>query len=502
VGKNEQNKLTFLQEWCKILDKKEQWKKVNELTKTSYVTANPNTKKVLAFFMKMEKVDIHKLVDIDIFIQYSNIKITQGDWKKINSQIPIACRLYIQIELSNDDINSHLNIQAYYMENGMEKHLETKKSENEKIIIDSPAKDNYYGYYLTRLKEMELWDTKAKDARQKMLELDDWENAIEFFYHENKLRVLICRLNRNSFKKSNAISLEQQLWVDRIPGTIKDIPQVKYHAMLYDMFSNECDATFDELWQMLKSGNFDSRLDMKKYAYELCLYLGAYCCHRTNKGHSSFYGKYIDIIRFLESEDKLLEMGSLPATKLKNIIKSILVSQKSSKSARTFLEDYKDYIPDAKNAMILEYCEALIFFYEGKYLDAKQKLSPIVAIKNRKGTEDLVKDDFIKIGIRYLYMMILIGLDDFDEIENMPKNLQEMFYTKSEHIAKKYTEMYKLGLHFITKIINTPPYKREEYIQSIMEEMEKVSYFRGKKWISVALIYRKKGDNVLLPLNK
>lgn len=495
-GKTEQNKLTFLQEWCKVIHKKEQWKKINELTKTSYITANPKTKKALAFFIRQEKIDINQLADMNTFSKYSKIPLNRGDWKKINSQIPSACRLYTQIELNKNDIHCQLNMQAYYMINGMEKYAENKKNDNEKAIIDSPAKDNYYGYYLTRLKEMELWNTKAKDARQKILELDDWENAIEFLYHENKLRVLISRLNRTSFQKSDAISAIQHDWVGNIPKRIKNIPQVKYHAMIYDIFANECDTTFDELWQMLKSEDFDSKLDMDEYTYKLCLYLRAYCIHRTSKGHYSFHKRYVDIIHFLKEKGKLLEMGVLPATKLKNIIKSILESKKSSKEARQFLDEYRNYIPNTKNSMILEYCDALILFYEGKYAQVKQKLSPIAIIKTKKGSEDLVKDDLIKINIRYLYIITLIGLNDFNEMETLPKNLQEMFYMKSKHIAEKHMKPYKRGLYFINKIINTPPYGREEHILSILEDEP---YFRGKKWIRAVLTHRKKGSNILLP---
>lgn len=474
-------KKSLIQEWAMVL-KKKGWKSVSELSFTSLVKVRPKTKEVLSFFAGEKKLNINNLADKENLISYSGIDLNESDWKKISTEIPAVCSKCIQIkEMDKNPIHSDLELQLYFLEKGMYKSLDITRKKNKKSILNSPIKDHYNGLHFTRYRELEMFDPRNKDNRQRIMDLDEWWDSIRLFGIENGLRAISEKANRATFLEYVHITEEQKEWYKNIPKKYKkNIPQIKYYALIYEMFYHDSPKIFKRLWSELKKQ--DTNKISYSYSFTLFHYLSAYCILKTAQGNNIFHGKYIDIVQFLREKDLLTNFDKISSNKLKNIIKSGLEAKRINWTEE-FLEEFKHKISDIKNAAnTIKYCDILLHFYKEKYEEALKLLNEF----------SLPADNWLKISSYYLHLIILNIMDCSDEADKMNISLREMVYRK-DAIATPYVKSIKKGLSYVKRILKLPEggASRQHY-KGILNDLNNEVSFKEKSWLVILLKYKLK----------
>ena len=482
MSKIKDNKKSLIQEWALVLKKKD-WKSVSELSCTSLVKVRPKTKEILSFFAEKKRLNVGKLQDRESLLLYSSIKMTKADWKKMSTEIPAVCSKYVQIkEMDENPIHSNLELQLYFLEKDMHKSLDMISNKNRKAILDSPIKDHYNGLYLSRYRELEMFDPRNKDNRRRALDLDKWWDSIRLFELENGLRVISEKANRATFQEYVNVTKEQEKWFESIPKRYrKDIPQIKYYALIYQMFHYDSPEIFMPLWSELKEQNTNKI--PYSYSFTLFHYLSAYCTLKTSQGHTIFHGKYIDIIQFLIENDLLTSFGKISSNKLKNIVKSGLEAGRINWTEK-FLEDFRNKISDIKSsASTIKYCDVLLHFYKKEYKKALDILN----------TLSLPTDNWLKISSYYLHLIILNIMDYPDEADRMNNSLREMVYRK-DIIATSYTKSIQKGLSYIKRILKLPEGgASKQHYREILNDLDSEASFKEKNWLVILLEYKLKG---------
>lgn len=479
------SKKNILQEWILHFKEKKNWKGILEITQTSWVYLNPKSLEVAKYIHKtIQQNPVIYFESLDVFQKKSKIKLTLRDWRNANSEINKACAFYVKLILLNENkIASELDLQQYFLEAGMLKNLDAQKNRNGKMLEQQQTKDALDGFYQAKFHELNLLDIRNQDNRKKLLSLDDFDQGIELYYHENKLRILCEKASRTSYRNMDELTEEERNWLVKIPENIKHFPQIKLFMLSYQMILGQENEIFNilekELDIVLKKGNISK--DYLQNFYEILL---VYCIFKINQEQYIFAKKYFNICKLMFREEFGYNNGYLPVWRFKNAIKSaakMLLEKNINKTTvfneiNDFIEEHKSKLLPESKAAIVGYCSAYIAYLKEDFSRAETILA----------TMELPKDEIIKIDSLFLYLFVLLENNNLDEFLRIRDNLREMLYRK-DRISKMYIQQRSRAISYISKIQKIPADNLQSFYSTCLEEINKEKNFMGKDWLKIYL---------------
>lgn len=463
------SKASLLQEWTNVFKKKKDWKQAKELAGTSLLEIRPKTKEVLQFFSETGQIKYAALNDKLSFESYSKIKLSDSDWKKLATEIPKVCSQIIKIRQAEESpIASNLELQHYFLEQQMFKHLYIQKNKNEKLIINSTDNDYYNKLHLIRLNELILFDINKQNVRQHSLKLNQWEISLEQFYCITRLRIIIETANRASYSKEFDLSEEQKKWIKEIPESILKAPMIKMFHMIFEMIYYQSQEIYHQIVEELKTTG--DEIYSPNNIKDFILNLNSFCVQQSYRGHKNAYANYVDLIKLLIKKDLILDSGVISPIRLKNAVKSGLESNQLEWT-HSFFNTYKHLTLRNSSENIVQFCQAMIHFYQYEYEDAENILSIL----------PFLKDDLIKIDSLSLYIVTLLIRGRYSEAERIGTNLRGMISRKDIVSDSKIKETQKI-LHFARLIIKKGSTTKKKHYQDIIEGLEEDKTFKARTW--------------------
>lgn len=314
-----------------------------------------------------------------------------------------------------------------YMESGLRKNGKfwIKKV---RAILDSNV-EKTLDNELIRFWLSELEVNATKDKRVKTSKIREMEEAIQAFYHINRLRLFCEKLNR-----SGIIDNDQEL--DQIRDQIKPDESSKESVLYYHiskMLVEKDVASYEYVRYFLREHHdFFS----KKYSKEIYEYLLNFCIRKVNQGEKYYAKTYLDIIDFLEKEDMLLDMGKLGAPRFKNCVVASIIAG-DLLWINQFTERYKNknFLEESdqiKRKPFLDFNQALLELYAGNLEESRDLLTAF------KHSNMYLKDIYYKIACDKLLLRIYFQNDEFHLIESQVDGIRK--YIK---INKKLTDSRK-----------------------------------------------------------
>ncbi len=463
-----------LKEWLGVLSQKE-WKQVHELCDTSLYYLPPLSMKALKKLCDnhrhlinwLEDDESPKVFDENSFGTLIKMRIKKTDWSYINSEISMACSFYKKCMLSADNhIPTELSLQSYFMENKMEKNLDSIIRTNSVLVYENKIRDNYSNVWKARMKEMEIEYIDNKDIRKKLPDLKIMQEAIELYYHENKLRVLCERINRNSFEKDAGLTDEEWNWNKRIPETFLDFPQIRIYSTIFEMLKDSSEDNFLKLEELATSSDIYEQV-APHFLSDVFGYLIVFCRKKINNGDLDYAHKYKSFIDTMKDTGILLEQGKIPIWRLKNVIK-VAAKINEWQWASDFIEEQKINIDPKHRLGIVNYCHALLAYEQGYFDKAYEELD----------FRYLSKDIYIKVDTLILELFLLLRRKDI-RFQNQKDNLRGLVNTKKD-VADNYIKKWRKTINNIGYVYKTV--EIEKY-KELKIKIQNDGFFPGKKWL-------------------
>lgn len=471
------NKNSKLREWLIHLKLRE-WTTIMNLVNIKMVYLSPVSKEALTHIIKHHK-RLKTLVlsnkrehefEYDNYIKITRQKITYKEWNNIKSEIPKACLFYKKMLILKEGSSiMDLKMQHFFLENKMEKNLDSQHNYNEKNIRNKKINGYYQGAKIARNIELFISDIRNKNIRKNLLNLNDYQEAIDLFYYENTLRLLSEKHVRNSSKKIYTFSKKESNINSFIPEKIKKYPQIELFSKMHYIFSNESDNTFFNLKKILESDEIKNKFTLT-YLNDLYSLLLGYCIIRMNKGENKFAAEYLFYLQKLADSNSLLEQGIMPIWQMKNALK-VAMRIKDFAWARKFIDEQKEHLAEKEKQAIIDYCEGLLAFIEGDYDLAYTYMS----------SNPLSKDPMIKVDSLLLYIFILLELNYEDLFARSKENLRSMINSKTD-INENFIHKWRITLNQITRVEKIAEWD-EQKLKAVIQNIEKMEFFPGKTWL-------------------
>lgn len=474
-----------LKEWLIILSNKD-WREVATAVDSGVVYNSPVSRTALGNIIQHHK-KLKQLVsstrrgtelNFENFKKITKQKMNSKDWGNISSEIPKACFLWKKIQIIRDKhIPTDLEMQAFFLENRMRKNLTSINNVNEKNIRNSKIDNLLQGSDLVQIILLQLNDVSKSDNRKEMIKgkktvtLDDYQDAIELFYHGNKLRVLCQKRNRSSWKSNLNLTKDEMIWDELIPEKYLAYPQIKVYAKIYYMMRNKCEKTFFEIKHLLLEDEIFDKLSVN-YLADIYRLLITYTIARINEGKQKYLDFYLDFIQILADNNLLSQQGRIPIWSFKNIINGA-IKLKRFEWAENFILNQKNKLEKTERKAIVEYCSALINYRRGHFEEAYNLLH----------YKPLSKDPLIRINTSILLLHIYLDHDPNDLFLSKLTNLRGMVNAKTG-LSDKVVKKWKITLNRISKVQHAfNKTMLMEIKAEIIQDIEEGRFYTGRDWM-------------------
>lgn len=292
---------------------------------------------------------------------------TKSNWNHLKNRLLIVLNQYITlIQLKKkSNVKNQLLIE-YYQENQLDKNL---KSFGKKVSIihQKKTQDHDLEYYNFKLQEVFL--SRKQGKRENAVELQAMSKALDNFYLENKLRVIIEEYNRHRIISSP--KPDERLLNFVQSGSTFSNSRIALLHHIYQMMKDPEDTT--HYFEIKKLFYQNESNYTKKYKLTIVEYLMNQCIHYCHMDRLAFAGEYIQHIQFLIQQKLFVSERGLIMAWYINSVYMALVSKKLTWAAQ-FVTKYSTHIDHTETPSIKALNLARVLFHQGKYSEAWQKL--------------------------------------------------------------------------------------------------------------------------------
>jgi len=314
----------------------------------------------------------------------SSSAVSEKTWKHHLSRSQKAVNHFLvhRLTLNNPEISNPV-LMDYYIEHGLTGKMTSGLIRQMDTYI-SKNRNYYYNFYKFKLSQWRAMYEKL-DGANTSKHLQHCSDSLDAFYVESKLRLYIEVLTKRVDNKS---AFEDSL-MPQIPTYQEDTHQndevINIFHHIYDALLSGRYGNIDDLiTKIIQNGYPHFERFLEKSILEQLI---NYCIYKINARKDSYAEKYIQIIRYLENKEVLLDSDYMSWQRYKNTITALLITG-DIEEARDFIETYTSKLPEKfqKQAAILakvkvEYTddtinkETLEEFHKVEIKDVRGKIS-------------------------------------------------------------------------------------------------------------------------------
>lgn len=258
-------------------------------------------------------------------------------------------------------------------------------------FFERSKKDYDTEYQNFKLQEILLAQSMGERLHRE--ELQKMNEALDNFYLENKLRMLIEQHNRHRIISEPAPDDFFEEWLQSGKPSLEKVGN-RLSYRLYLMMTTAGEVA--HYWEaknlfMNNAANFSA-----DYKVSCCGYLMNQCIFYLHQGQLKFANEYISYVKFLLEEALFLSEG-LPLTKYSNTVYMALVA-KELEWIKDFVDQYSSLVDHPEMVAIKHLNRANILFYQGQ-----KNNEALLLLRNFDVSETYFKINFDKLSIKLFY---------------------------------------------------------------------------------------------------
>lgn len=335
----------------------------------------------------------------------------------------------------------------------------------------------FYERFLIR--ERKAWGETLVGIRspKKQPDTQGFLNDLDVYYILKKMAYHCVILNDNRIFTNNLEPEMMQAILTFVKNTphIFEIPTVQmyYYAILLFQ-SKENSEYYDAFFQLLKN-------DTDKCGYldlrNLHTYARNYCIRRKNLGDNSMDKQLFELYQEQLKIGVLYDRGEISVSTVKNIVTLALQLDKSDWLLNVFLPEHSAHIDELHRENTLNYCHALISFYNKDY----DKCLYFVKQNDKP-------DSFFDVGSRRLAIKSFYELQEEESTLNDLRTFRKFLYdcSKKKQLPENTIQGNRVFCNILERLIALPPFQKER-LQKLQEEMEQAALCLDKDWLEEKL---------------
>ncbi len=328
-------------------------------------------------------------------------------------------------------------------------------------------------FYLEKYKfqaalyELEGFETRRSEKSN----IEEISNNIDIFYISEKLKWLCMVSVQSSFAKIEyQIDFQEEI-LQFVRSKIEYFEGIPVVAMYYYLYMNlkdrNSDVHFDKLRDLIHE-HIDlfppkDALDIFHHAQNICLY-------KLNRGKSEFSTHYFDISKMMIESNLIQKLGFVTQVDFRNIV-TIALRLGKYEWVKSFIEEYKEFLPPDSKASISSYSLGLLFFYQKDYSSVIEQLQNV-------DYDDLAFTLNAKIILTAAYY-------ELDEIEVLLSHMStfQTYLNRHKDIPESRRRPYLELIRYTRKLIRILPNDHASIGKIKSEIIERRSKIANANWL-------------------
>jgi len=404
-------------------------------------------------------------------------------WKKVYGKVPFNNARYARLlsdivkktesfmcieKLQAVPTEKNLSLLTTYNEYRLDKYFTEPFLFTVKKLEEQPYRDADFFFHRFQLNAQQ--NIHLENKRQRTSEKNLWEtvDSLDAFYLIHKLRYSAAILH---YKKFLALEGEMALIREVVEHlqrkSYTHLPAVNiYYHILLTLIEPEKEQHFQMLKQLMLQHQqlFPASTNKEYFAFSI-----NYCIRKINNGQPAYQQEILALYKEALKADLMLDNGWLSPWDYKNIT-TIALRNKEYKWTDKFIEDYKNYIPNAERQNAYTFNRARYFFAVKKYDRVLQLLQTVE-----------YDDIFYLLDSKTTLMKTYYELREYQPLMSLKESFRILLRRKKT-ISEQNRINYMNFLRFTMKL-----YRLENANETKIAEVKKVIESTGniadKNWI-------------------
>jgi len=288
--------------------------------------------------------------------------------------------------LNRDSLMGSMTLLRYYHEHNLEKNYNGYATKVQNMLRSE--RDNEFHHHNYLLIQLEVMRTK--DNRKKAISPADIDEALEFYYLENKLRLACEQAGRSNIVNAAFEGSKVKYLLEKEYDTIVKSQLVRTYMWIYLMIIGRSDNSSNKFYQKIQAELAkESRKGIEKHTLKAIYeYLMNECTFQINSGSLRYAIDYILCVKRIERTGVLLNGEKISPVLYKNFINMSLIAQYVAKNRNLtytysvlsfwldeFERKYRSEINGENAEAIGSYCKVLRHIHDGAYKEANNLYS-------------------------------------------------------------------------------------------------------------------------------
>jgi hypothetical protein len=365
-----------------------------------------------------------------------------------------------------DDMSSTLHLLQAYQKKNIDKLIE-KQIEQSIYFIENQQLKNalfHYSKYNIRIEEYEYFRNKNRSGE---LHLQSLSDELDYFYLSERLRQSCILFAHQTHTKQHYNQPFIESIVTILEKIIDNVPiSVSVYFYTYKtLVEPENEQHFQYLKKIIiENGRMFSELELK----DIYVLATNYCIRRLNNGEKQYALEILTLYKGRIKDNVLLENEILPYYTYKNVLTAALKVEEYA-WAETFLNDFKQYLPEKERENIFEYNLALYYFRVGKYKEAMPLLQKVN-----------LNDVLYNLDARRLLARIYYEQNEINPLMSLIESAK--VYLHRQKGIGYHHEMYANYFRFMDKMLKIDM-KNANARKILRGEVEKTQLLAERDWL-------------------
>lgn len=455
-----------LLELIKSLDKRDM-RELRKVVRSPYFNQRED---VIHLFDCIDKTLNNKLPDLSkekVFKKiYPDQKYDDVLIRQLMSYLYKVIQKYLITEgVLQNEMESQLYLTHALRQRNADRIVEKQLNDSLEIIDKQSFKNAKYHYlkYTLRVEQYDYWSKKKRTSE---LNLQDLSNELDFFYLSERLRQACIMHAHQTITKHAYNQYLLKVALDKIESIPNIPPSVSAYYHTYKALTEpENEYHFHQLKKIIIDKGFLFPENERKDLYILAT---NYCIRRLNQGEKPFGSEALELYRARMQNNVLLENGILPPYTFNNILMLALKSEEYQ-WAESFLNDFKQYLPEKERENIYQYNLAIFYFRTGNYADAMTLLQKVN-----------LNDVLYNLDARRLLARIYYDLDEINALQSLIESSK--VYLHRQKGVGYHHDMYTNYFRFLEKMMKID-LKKAEARSILRGEVEATQLLAEREWL-------------------
>ncbi len=382
--------------------------------------------------------------------------------------------------LEKEEAMSQLFLLYELIDRGVPTIFNKQVRQMENILENTTYHDNEYLLIKFLFKRLILEYQFMSNKREKTPTLDSAHDYLDQYYLASKLELICSALNNQLIigKQIHSSFFTTEIF-QYLEKDIQEFPlliQVYYYAAQFLKNPENGVGAYQSFKQLMDTR--DKSLSQKDLT-QLYLYAIGYTNFLYRSGKKEYLKEMFEIYKQMLKYDLLFEGKLIPVHNYKNIV-TLGLRLGDYEWTESFIDDYKQFIPEDFREGVYKYNLAHLYFYKEKYGDALKLMQDIDFL-----------DTFYQLGYKLLQLKIFYQLEDVDSFFNLAKTFQTHIQRQKDipearllafqNFVKLLRNIFRIKIRekgnyeeLKTKLMGIHPIIEKEWLVKKLEELSEI----------------------------